>query len=380
MPVGDNHPVNIVVEGSAIKQTVTHNRRKMSGGLFFTDAVAFPGLINSHDHLDFNCYTPLGKKTYNNYTAWGRDIHHTYKATINSVLNIPLPLRAAWGMYKNLLAGVTTVVHHGVALKIKDPLINIHQQSQSLHSVAFEKKWKWKLNNPLRKNSYCVMHTGEGIDKAAADEITTLLKWNLLNRKLVGVHGVAMNAAQAKKFAGLVWCPESNKVLLNQHADVSRLQAHTALVFGTDSTLTGSWNIWAHLRLARTLHAMTDAALFATVTSAPASLWKFNNGDLQPGKDADMVVAQTPAGQARWTDFFSIDPEDILLVLQKGRIRLFDKVLLPQLIDLGVDVSSFHPININGQVKLVAGNLPALAAAIRHHHPGIVFPFEPVTI
>jgi cytosine/adenosine deaminase-related metal-dependent hydrolase len=31
-------------------------------------ALAFPGLINSHDHLDFNLFPPLANRIYNNYT------------------------------------------------------------------------------------------------------------------------------------------------------------------------------------------------------------------------------------------------------------------------------------------------------------------------
>ena len=32
-------------------------------------------------------------------------------------------------MYKNLLAGVTTVVNHGTRLKIENPVINIYQET-----------------------------------------------------------------------------------------------------------------------------------------------------------------------------------------------------------------------------------------------------------
>ena len=51
-------------------------------------------------------------------------------------------------------------------------------------------------------------------------KLTELLKFNLLKRNLVGVHGVAMNATQARQFKGLIWCPESNRVLLNKHARI----------------------------------------------------------------------------------------------------------------------------------------------------------------
>src|SRR5476651_34176 len=112
----------------------------------FSGAVAFPGLINSHDHLDFNLFPQLGTKTYNNYTEWGRHIHKAYKGEIADVLKIPGLLRAGWGIYKNLLCGVTTVVNHGEKLATHDDLITVFEETQSLHSVHFEKRWRFKLN------------------------------------------------------------------------------------------------------------------------------------------------------------------------------------------------------------------------------------------
>ena len=41
---------------------------------------AFPGFINSHDHLDFNLYPQLGKGPYPNYTSWGKDTGGTQNA------------------------------------------------------------------------------------------------------------------------------------------------------------------------------------------------------------------------------------------------------------------------------------------------------------
>src|SRR5580704_7687192 len=113
-------------------------------------ALAIPGLINSHDHLDFNLFPPLGKGGYTNYSAWGKDIHTQNQAEISAVIKIPLALRTQWGLYKNLLSGVTTVVNHGERLVIDGAgaLISVLQNAHSLHSVAFEKNWKWKVNRP----------------------------------------------------------------------------------------------------------------------------------------------------------------------------------------------------------------------------------------
>src|ERR1700754_3600173 len=109
--------------------------------LEFEDAIAFPGLINSHDHLDFNLFPALGDMTYNSYTEWGRHIHKNYKNKINEVLKVPEILREQWGVYKNLLCGVTTVINHGKQINNPSDIITIYQNCQSIHSVQFEKKW-----------------------------------------------------------------------------------------------------------------------------------------------------------------------------------------------------------------------------------------------
>src|ERR1700759_4396699 len=84
----------------------------------FSDAIAFPGLINSHDHLDFNLFPKLGNKLHDNYVEWSNYIHTHYSGVINRVLQIPRELRVQWGVYKNLLNGITTVVNHGPLLKV----------------------------------------------------------------------------------------------------------------------------------------------------------------------------------------------------------------------------------------------------------------------
>src|SRR4051812_49067237 len=173
------------------------------------DCILFPGLINSHDHLDFNLFPQLGNKVYNDYLEWGPDIHQHNSDVINSVLRVPEPLRAQWGLYKNLLNGITTVVHHGRPVHVTSPLIDVFGRCHSLHSVRLEQRWKLKLNNPFIRNCPFVVHVGEGTSKAAKDEIDELIQWNMLRRRLIGIHGVAMNEVQAANFEALVWCPDS---------------------------------------------------------------------------------------------------------------------------------------------------------------------------
>lgn len=374
--VESQQTVNISVKGKVITD-VSGNITSLIEDNFqidFVDAIAFPGLINSHDHLDFNCFPILNEQTYNNYTEWGKEIHKKYKNEINEVLKIPQRLRAAWGMYKNLLAGITTVVNHGPALNIKDPLITIREEFQCLHSVKFEHLWKWKLNNPFLKDKECVIHTGEGTDTQSSDEIDKLLSWNLWKRKLIGIHGVAMNSTQAKRFHGLVWCPESNIVLLNKAADISGFKNYTRIVLGTDSTLTGNWNAWHHLRSARSTNQVSDLELYEMVTRAPSKLWNCHNGEIRQGKKASIVIAKGKNTHSAWDGFYDTNPEDILMVMHRGKIRLMDETYFSQLKHINFDTSLFFPVKINDSIKYVEGNLPGLINDIKSFYPKAVFP------
>jgi cytosine/adenosine deaminase-related metal-dependent hydrolase len=368
------HPVNIRTTGDRIAEisvsplAATPNVLSLDLG----GAMVFPGLINSHDHLDFNLFPALGDRTYDDYTEWGNYIHQNYKEEIDKVLRIPMHLREAWGIYKNLLCGVTTVVNHGEKIKKPTSLITVHEDCQSIHSVQFGKKWKLSLNNPLKKNVAAAIHTGEGTTVSATREIDTLSKWNLLKRPVIGVHGVAMSAEQAKDFKALIWCPESNYFMLNRTAPVDLLKAHTAILFGTDSTLTGSWNIWEHIRLARRTGYLADQEIFDSLTVNAALAWKLQSGKIAPYKYADLVIARNTNGAREPSAFFDTGPEDLLMVLHNGHVSLFDEELLPQL--KNIDLANYSRVYIKGAFKYVAGDVQRLMIEIRFYNPQVSFP------
>jgi cytosine/adenosine deaminase-related metal-dependent hydrolase len=339
-------------------------------------ALAFPGLINSHDHLDFNLFPPLANRIYNNYTEWGPDIQTNNRTSIDPILAIPQPLRTQWGIYKNLLNGFTTVVNHGDRLDTGAssdagaPLITVFQDCYCLHSVGFEPNWRWKLNHPARTGQPFAIHVGEGTDPDASREIDELIRWNLFRRPIIGIHGVAMNEQQATAFHALVWCPASNFFLLNKTAPIDHLYDKVQILFGTDSTLTSGWNAWDQIRMARSLHLIPDTHLLAALTTNPAAAWGLNDrGSLAPGKIADLVIARPNPGQTGMDAFFTLDPRDLLLVLHEGNIRLFDPSLLEAITAHGLTTEDFQPIKPNG--KYIAGDLPGLVKEIRRYCPEV---------
>jgi len=359
--------VSISVKDGKIAQVLPGHFHDKTGdlNLIFDNAIVFPGLINSHDHLDFNLFPPLAGRVFKNYTEWGVHIHVKYKDIIDSVLRIPEPLRIQWGIYKNLLCGVTTVVNHGKRIKAPNDLITVFQNCQSIHSVHFEKRWRVSLNNPLKKNLPAVIHCGEGTDDLSRNEIDQLLRSNILKRSIVAVHGVAMNEDQAKQFKALVWCPESNCFLLNKTAPIDHLRKDLPILFGTDSTLTGDWNIWNHIRKGNQTKLLSDQELFYSLTISPANTWGLNTGAIAEGMDADLVISKAES-------FLATDPQNILLVMHKGHISLFDETLLPYLKAINTNV--YSTISIGNSIKYVKGNLRELMGKIKQFHPEVSFP------
>jgi cytosine/adenosine deaminase-related metal-dependent hydrolase len=321
-------------------------------------SLLLPGLINSHDHLDFNLFPSLGNTRYSNYRQWGNDIHTTNKEDIQAILKIPQNLRTQWGIYKNLLNGFTTVVNHGEYLTINDSPITVFQDCYNLHSVGFERNWRWRLNRHKRHPWPIVLHVGEGTDKTAKQEISQLLRWNLFHRRLIGIHGVAMTERQARHFKALVWCPASNYFLLDQTAPINKLRNHTSILFGTDSTLTASWDAWAQIRMA--LQDIDEPELLSMLTTNPASAWGLTDrGQIEKGLRADLLITRNKS-------LSTLTPDDILLVLHQGKIVLFDPELKYKI------PCSNHQIGPND--KYVSGDINGLMQQIRTYTNGYASP------
>ncbi len=375
--VGKDGVKHILIENGIVQELIADEAMPEFGKndtiLDCTGAIVFPGLINSHDHLDFNLFPRMGNRRYNNYTEWGNEIQIENKKEIDAVLKIPKQLRIQWGVYKNLLNGVTTIINHGEQISGNN-LVTVFENCYPLHSVGFEKNWRWKLNDPLRKVKPFVVHVGEGTDEVSRNEINRLLQWNLFKKRIVGVHGVAMSDRQARKFAALVWCPESNYFLLDKTAPIHSLKNHTKILFGTDSTLTAGWNLWEQLRLAREEKALSDDELFDVLTISAAETWSLDQkGKISPGYDADIVIAKPKENKHDWNAFYELNPEDIQAVFHKGEVCLFDSEI-KQEIDSLVIKDDYSKVELNGVIKYIKGDLPGLVREIRRYYPGAKIP------
>lgn len=360
-----------IKNGKIAKLTSEENELEPGERIELENAICLPGFINSHDHLDFNQFPQLRDKIYTHYAEWGPSIQKNHQDLVARVLKIPAPLRIKWGLYKNLLNGFTTVVNHGKKLAVEEELVDVFQNYYPLHSPGFEKNWQWKLNNPFKTGKPFVMHLGEGTDAAAKAEIDKVIRSNYFKKDIIAIHGVAMKPEQAGSFRGLVWCPASNYFLLDQTADIKNLDEKTRICFGTDSTLTAPWNVWEHFHLAHKNKLVSEQQLLSMLGPAPAALWKFEDrGQIEQGLNADILVLK------RNKDVFQSGPEDILLVIKNGLIKLIDQELLGQVKN---PMKDFSRIRINNSTKIVTGGLAGLTRNILTHFPEAQIPFELVT-
>jgi cytosine/adenosine deaminase-related metal-dependent hydrolase len=372
--VGESKPAReIVVSGASIARVGGLSARLPDDGplVELDEAIVFPGLTNSHDHLEFNVYPSLGHERYGDYVDWGHDIHRRDATVIAALERIPHRTRLRWGALKNLLCGVTTVAHHGSA---RDDLTELPIDTvvaTSIHSVGLDRRWAWKLNAPIARSPY-VFHLGEGTSLFAKREIDELLRWNLFRRPLIAVHAIAMRAEQASHFRAIVWCPVSNESLYGVTADIASLKPVAPVLFGTDSTLTADWNVWNHLRRARALGDLDDPELFAAVTRSAAVVWgRAKTGSVAPGQNADLVVARKKA-KGPYDAFFAVEPQDILLVLRRGQVVLHDASL-----GLPVGRGPLSMVGLGGSEKWVAEDVPAVLAGMREYG---VEPNLPITV
>lgn len=334
---------NITVIGSDISSRDVHLHQLMpQTTLDGSDAILFPGLVNAHDHLELNVFPQLGRPPYRDYIEWSRDVQEKDAAIIREYVQIPFDERLAWGIIKNVMCGVTRVWQHGplggLGENVGD-LIDVSTGGRVFHSLAFEARWRRKLLAPGATQPI-IIHLAEGISRRAQREARTLVRWNLLKRPLIAVHGISLKPELANRFQAVIWCPVANHFLYDSTAPAAELKNHTTIRLGTDSTLTATWNVWDHLRFARQSGHLSDLELFQAVTPPLANTTPHSG---------DWVVAARQGIPQPWEAFFATNPEHILMMVRRNQIVMIDDAWLDK-VELNPD-GNWYRIELASRCK-----------------------------
>jgi cytosine/adenosine deaminase-related metal-dependent hydrolase len=315
-----------------------------------------PGLINAHDHLHLNHFPRLGSPPYGDAYAWGTDIHARCAEEIAHAKVLDRDAALLFGALKNILAGVTTVAHHGEwepAFRQQFPLRPARVRAP--HSLGFERDWEAATaGRPGTQHLPLCIHLAEGTSSRATAEVAELAARGLLDDQLLAVHCVGVDEAGIGQLraarAAVVWCPTSNMFLFGTTAPHRLLESGIDILLGTDSLLTGVGTLLDELRVARTLGPLSDVALLEAVGSTAARRLRVPAPSLEPGVLADVVLLRRPVLEARCAD--------VALVLVGGAPVLADST-----IDGLLDATG-QPIQVGGVSKTVLAPLARAAERV----------------
>jgi len=317
------------------------------------DVMVIPVLVNSHDHLEFSFYSPLGEPPYADVDEWARDVHVRDGQVVSRIEEIPRDLRRYWGLLKNLSWGVTTVMDHGEPQSRPDCDMPVRTVRPFRHVHRGDKKWAWLEARCKRGAGPLVFHIGEGTSDGVARRSRKFLRRMGGHGPFIGVHGISLQQEDARHLDALVWCPESNLFLFNQTADIESLKGATEILFGTDATVSAKGSIWDHLRTARSCGGLSDSELLDSVTTTATRVWELDHS-------GDFIIASRRHADP-WESLFQITAADIHAVVSQHRVVLMSEHFFNE-----VALDSWHKkyaaMTIGGNaVRLYDPSMPKLA-------------------
>jgi cytosine/adenosine deaminase-related metal-dependent hydrolase len=332
-------PLTVQLRGSRINALHSPQVRPIHAATVnLAGCLVLPGLINSHDHLDFSLYPQLGRGPYPSWREWAADIYRPHESPIKELLELPREHRFWWGGIRNLLSGVTTVSQHDRYLpEVLDSNFPVH--------VPAGYGWAHSIDDPenvaLRFHQTpagwpFLIHMAEGTNSAAGREFDELPASVPLGSRIGLVHAVGLTPAQWETVRrlniGVVWCPLSNLFTLDRSLSLEQIKSLRNVALGTDSPLTAAGDLLDHIRFLHENLRVPPALLYLLVTTRAARLLRLSEGHgrLEPGGRASLIAVRdrrtTPANtlvELAWTD--------IELVIESGRVVLLSPSLAANL-------------------------------------------------
>ncbi len=330
----------------------------------------YPGLVNAHDHLEFNHYPRTKfRDRYDNAHEWGEDVNARLdQPPLRDLRALPLGDRLLIGGLKNLLSGATTVAHHNPPHRAlwHDFPVRVVRRYGWAHSLHFTSEAEVIASyRRTSKDAPWVIHLAEGTDAVASTELDQLAALGCAGPNTVAVHAVALTAdrVQAVSLRGMVWCPTSNHYLLGATADArSWLDAGLTVALGSDSRLTAAGDLLDELRAADATGQITANDAVSLVTSRGATLFGLPNvGHLKIGANADFIAV--PNGLA----LHKARRADLGLVVSGGVPQIGEPALMTQFLD-----APPVAVTLDGRVKAIRKPLALRLTECRLHEPGLI--------
>ena len=145
------------------------------GEIDLGDRLLLPGLVNAHDHLDQSLFLPPPGAPFEDGYAWIAALEADAPRQ-QAALRVPVVELLFLGGLRNLLSGVTAVVHHGAdhrALGDDEFPVRVQRRYEFAHSPGQTLALRRSYRTSDRRIPWFV-HAGEGRSARVAGELDAL--------------------------------------------------------------------------------------------------------------------------------------------------------------------------------------------------------------
>jgi cytosine/adenosine deaminase-related metal-dependent hydrolase len=334
-----------------------HEKKPTDAAVVETGGVILPGLIDLHNHPDFNIFAAWEPPTtFINRMQWrGSDLYKQLVRTPwNTLQDAKLDVVAArYAEVRSLVGGTTAIQGASPQFPSEEALVRnvdkrIFGEQIGRSMVDLDER---SLGDVLKgisdgdvKAFYVHSAEGQKDNAASHNEFAKLVELKALVPQTVIIHGTALGRDELQQIkdagAKLVWSPQSNLRLYQQTTsikDVVELEVPWAL--GADWLPSGSRSLLDEMRVAR--HEMAQAGLPAdartlvqTVTRGAAAVAALEDklGFIDAGRPADLLVLERHADDP-WESVLAADPASVQLVTIQGDLAYGRQDWLQQLGD-----------------------------------------------
>lgn len=332
--------------------------------LLETDGIVLPGLLDLHNHPEWNVFPAWEPPMlYANRYEWRQSaLYHQLVAGPQTRLieGLPPQTQLRYSEIRAVIGGVTAI--QGAAssdagstpslIRTVDQQIFGHHYGRAMVDLPKDETDKNRLAELHQiladiargaANAFYV-HLAEGgrDDAESAGEFDHLVQLNALTAATIVIHGAALNRHQLGAMrdvgAKLVWSPQSNLRLYGQTTRAAdALDVGLPMAIGADWLPSGSPSLLAELRVAReVLHGqarpLPPRELVGMVTHQAARIAGLSDelGLLAMGRAADITVLRR-LHEDPWESVLLADRADVLAVFLGGSLVYGEQHLSEQL-------------------------------------------------
>lgn len=312
-----------------------------------TEAVVYPGLIDLHNHIAYNCLPlwvpPDRTRPWTSREQWPNDPHYKPDVSLpaNALCHADGKAVLKYVETKAVVGGVTAIQGSAkVARPVEGSMVR-HVEFETFRSGrptvnqsvrAFTEDAQYAAaRRDLAEGHAFLYHLAEGTADSLIADFERLRGHDVLAPKFLGIHATALHPPQFGEWSphggAVIWSPFSNLWLYGATTDVVAARAAgMRICLGADWSPSGSKHLLGELKVAD-LHnrsalrgAFSDGELCAMVTCNPADAlgWSDRLGRLRAGLHGDFLALRARPGEDVHRTLIASSEPDVLLVAVNG--------------------------------------------------------------